>query len=336
MADEPEEVIGEVVGEDSPAPDTAAPWEGGAEVEQTGHALAVTPQVEAAELVKRLAVIEQAQRDAMKEGVDYGIVPGTQKPSLFKPGAEKLNVLFQLDIQLVNEKLWDGDHLTVMSHATVYHAPTGARLGYGEGLCTTKEKKYATRKEQRVCPECGEPAVIKGKAQYGGGWLCWRKRDGCGTTWDDDTDQAKAFESAEVGEIPNPDLPDTWNTIVKMAEKRARVDAVLAVTGASALFTQDVEDQAAAAGSDQDDTPPFGQPFGSDGFGRLQEALQFLMDGGDGSGGDQAEAAWAAIMKDAGDYMPDIVGRALLHAAAQLKAKLEANDNGGDDAAGKE
>jgi hypothetical protein len=32
-----------------------------------------------------------------------------------------------------------------------------------------------------------------------------------------------------------------------MAEKRARIDAVLAVTGASALFTQDLDDQAAPA-----------------------------------------------------------------------------------------
>jgi hypothetical protein len=56
----------------------------------------------------------------------------------------------------------------------------------------------------------------------------------------------------EVGEIENPDLPDLWNTVLKMAEKRARVDAVLAVTGASALFTQDAEDHGDTA---RDDAP---------------------------------------------------------------------------------
>jgi hypothetical protein len=106
-------------------------------------------------------------------------------------------------------------------------------------LCTTREKKYAVRKQERVCPECGKPAVIKGKAEYGGGWLCFKKKDGCGAKWSDGN---PAIEGQSVGEVENPDLPDLWNTVVKMAEKRARVDAVLAVTGASALFTQDVED----------------------------------------------------------------------------------------------
>ena len=35
------------------------------------------------------------------------------------------------------------------------------------------------------CPECGKFAVIKGAPQYGGGWVCWKKKDGCGKKWDD-------------------------------------------------------------------------------------------------------------------------------------------------------
>ena len=37
---------------------------------------------------------------------------------------------------------------------------------------------------------------------------------------------------------PNP--PDMWNTVLKMAKKRALVDAVLTSLGASMLFTQDL------------------------------------------------------------------------------------------------
>jgi hypothetical protein len=215
--------------------------------------LAVTPQVKASELVERLDVIREALDKAMTRDVDYGKVPGTDKPTLLKPGAEKLSVLFQLDVQLRNEKVWGpGDHLTVISHAVVFHAPTGSRLGYGEGVCTTKERKYAKRKQERACPSCGAAAVIKGKAEYGGGWLCWKKRDGCGAKY---ADGDPTIESQEAGEIENPDLPDLWNTVVKMGEKRARVDAVLAVTGASALFTQDVED---APRTDPD--PPSEEP----------------------------------------------------------------------------
>jgi len=143
--------------------------------------LAVIPTVKATELVERLSVIREAMKTAMQPNVDYGHVPGTDKPALFKPGAEKLSVLFQLDVQLVNEKVWGpGDHLTVMSRATVFHAPSGQRLGYGEGLATTREKKHSTRSAQRVCPDCGLPAIIKGKAEYGGGWVCFKKKGGCG------------------------------------------------------------------------------------------------------------------------------------------------------------
>src|SRR6266498_2303899 len=192
----------------------------------------------------------------MVRDVDYGVIPGTDKPTLYKPGAEKLGVLFQLDVQLVNEKVWGpGDHLTVISHATVFHAPSGARLGYGEGVCTTRERKYAYRKAELVCPDCQAPAVIKGKAEYGGGWLCWGKRGGCGVKWDDG---AQVIESQPRGDVDNPDLPDLWNTVTKMGEKRARVDAVLAVTGASALFTQDAEDLP------HTDQPP---PAGANGSG---------------------------------------------------------------------
>lgn len=203
------------------------------------HTLAVAPEVNAQDLVRRLAVIKDAMTQAMEVDVDYGVIPGTGgKPTLLKPGAEKLGVLFQLDVQLENEKHFDGDHLTVVSRATVYHAPSGTRLGSGEGLCSTREAKYAWRKGERVCPACGAAAIIKGKAEFGGGWLCWKKRDGCGAKFNDGE---TVIEGQNVDKVPNPELADCWNTVEKMASKRARIDAVLAVTGASALFAQDVE-----------------------------------------------------------------------------------------------
>jgi hypothetical protein len=212
----------------------------GVAVVPAANRLAVTPSVKAEELVERLDVIKQAMQSAMQEGIDYGRIPGVSKPTLLKPGSEKLGVLFQLDIQLVNEETWGpGDHLRVSSKATVYHSPTGARLGFGQGLCSTRERKYAYRQQSRSCPSCGAAAIIKGKAEYGGGWVCFKKKDGCGAKFPDGD---KTIEGQPLGEIENPDLPDQWNTVLKMAEKRARIDAVLAVTGASALFTQDVED----------------------------------------------------------------------------------------------
>lgn len=206
--------------------------------------LAVTPTVEAKELVARLDVIKEAMQTAMVRDVDYGIIPGTDKPALYKPGSEKLAVLFQLDVQLDNQKRWGpGDHLTVISHATVFHAPSGARLGFGEGICSTKEKKYGKRQAKRVCPTCGAAAIFKSKKDPG--WYCWGKMGGCGAKFANDKEPS--IVNQEVGEVENPDLGDTWNTVDKMASKRARVDAILSVTGASALFTQDVEDNVPAS-----------------------------------------------------------------------------------------
>jgi hypothetical protein len=219
----------------------------GALIPTGGAKLAVAPQVQTSDLVERLDAIKQAQADAMVKDTDYGVIPGTGKPTLLKPGAEKLSVLFQLDVQIVNEKIWGpDDHLTVIARATAFHAPTGTRLGYGEGLCTTREKKYGKRKQDRACPACGKDTIKKSKYPPRGapegtdpGWYCYSKLGGCGAEFAADDQK---IISQPLGEIENPDIPDTWNTVIKMAEKRARVDVVLAVTGASALFTQDVED----------------------------------------------------------------------------------------------
>jgi hypothetical protein len=157
---------------------------------------------------------------------------------LLKPGAEKLAVLFQFDVQTVCEKIWGpGDHLTVVARTTVFHAPTGARLGGGEGLCTTREKKYGKRQQQRTCPTCAAATLFKSKRDPE--WFCWAKKGGCGATF---PEKDERITGQPVGEVENPELPDTWNTIVKMAKKRALVDGVLLTTGASALFTQDAED----------------------------------------------------------------------------------------------
>lgn len=35
------------------------------------------------------------------------------------------------------------------------------------------------------CPSCHKLAVIKGKVEFGGGWLCWKGKDGCGAKYTD-------------------------------------------------------------------------------------------------------------------------------------------------------
>lgn len=39
----------------------------------------------------------------------------------------------------------------------------------------------------RKCPVCGEETVIKGKKEYGGGYVCWKAKGGCGATFADES-----------------------------------------------------------------------------------------------------------------------------------------------------
>jgi len=202
------------------------------------------------EIKARLDKIQELMRVVMRPGVDYGKVPGTDKPTLLKPGAEKLCVLFQLGARKPQLDLKiDGDHLTVYAAVTLFHIGSDRDVYSGMAVCSTHESKYAWRRGQRACPMCGvEGAIIKGRAEFGGGWLCWARKGGCGEKFlDTDT----RITQQEVDRVPNPDLADQWNTVVKMAVKRAKIDATLGATGASALFTQDIGDEDPG----DDDTP---------------------------------------------------------------------------------
>lgn len=143
----------------------------------------------AANLRSQVQLIQEVMKGVMKEDVHYGKIPGTDKPSLLKAGAEKLCMVFHLgpDYDIV-DKDRDGDHLTITSKCTLTHIPTGMKVGSALGSCSTMESKYAYRKGVRKCPECGAEAIIKGKAEYGGGWVCFAKKGGCNTKYPDDDD----------------------------------------------------------------------------------------------------------------------------------------------------
>jgi len=198
----------------------------------------------------------QAKKDLidgiMRSGVDYGAVPGTTKATLLKAGAEKATSFFGLyprfvDAEVVND--WTGaDH---GGEPFFYYRRT-CNLWRGDvlvasvdGSCNSWEKKYRYRGGERVCPECGKPAIKKSKyapkhdPDAAPGWYCFARIGGCGTEFAADD---PAITGQELGQIKNPDVADLVNTILKMADKRALVAATLIATGLSEYFTQDVED----------------------------------------------------------------------------------------------
>lgn len=183
----------------------------------------------------------------MKPDVDFGVIPGTgTKAVLLKPGAEKLNTFFGLSAQYVSlEKIEDwsgaahgGEPLFYYQYRCIL-SKNGYPLGEGIGSCNSRESKYRYRKSDRACPQCGAGAIIKGKAEWGGGWLCFAKKGGCGAKFKAGD---AAIESQQTGRVINPDVADQVNTIDKMAQKRAYVAATLNAVNASEFFTQDLED----------------------------------------------------------------------------------------------
>ena len=217
-------------------------------IEQSaGSPYAIMPVLDIEGAMMRRQAVVDFTRKLMVEGRDYGKVPGTgDKPTLLKPGAEKLASLFGLypvfdPIETVTD--WTGEAhggeplFFVRVRCILYRGEMA--VGQGIGSCNSWEKKYRYRKGERTCPNCGQPAIIKGKAEYGGGWLCFAKKGGCGHKYQDGD---PTIEGQPAGQVKNPDAADVVNTIDKMAQKRALVAAVLIAVNASEMYTQDVED----------------------------------------------------------------------------------------------
>lgn len=194
----------------------------------------------ALEIKAQVQLIQEVMQAVMQEGQHFGVIPGTEKPSLLKAGAEKLTTTFRLAPLLhVEARDLENRHREYQVRCTLVHIPTGRVYGEGVGSCSTLEGRYRYRVAERTCPHCGRATIIKGKAEYGGGWLCFQRKGGCGAKF---TEQDLSIVSQSAGRIENPDLADTYNTVLKMAKKRALIDATLTTTAASDIFTQDLED----------------------------------------------------------------------------------------------
>ena len=207
-------------------------------------------------ITRRETIVQFVARIMVKDQ-DFGVIPGTgdpnnpdpskrPKPVLLKPGAEKLCNFFGLEPEftpITEEADWTGEHHNGEPFYYIRYrcrlTRNGVVMGVGEGSCNSWESKYRWRESKRVCPACGKDAIIKGREEYGGGWLCFAKKGGCGAKYGD---KDKTIVDQVTGRVPNPDTADVVNTIQKMAQKRALVPATLLATSGSEFFTQDLED----------------------------------------------------------------------------------------------
>ena len=178
--------------------------------------------------IKRLAVARKEFAEfvsgQLKEGIHFGVVPGTSKPTLLKPGAEEVVRLYQCAATFPASEMIVREDFTVSPPLYAYRVlcrivdAYGVVRAEGWGSCSSMESKYRYRYETWRGP---------GKADPAQGWAPnkWGKM---------------------ARRIDNPDVSDQQNTILKMACKRAQVAAALSLGCASEYFTQDVDDLADA------------------------------------------------------------------------------------------
>lgn len=199
----------------------------------------------AVDRVKVLALIVRELRDSVFiENQDYGKIPGTgDKPVLLLPGMEKLMRALRLRAKYIPtpQTVIDFDRPLIFYEfeCELTEIDTGVVIASALGNANSYEGKWRWRKAERVCPACGQATIIKGKAEYGGGWLCFQKKGGCGAKYGDND---PAIVNQEVGRVENPDIFDQLNTICKIAQKRALGSAIKGAANVSEFFTVDLED----------------------------------------------------------------------------------------------
>lgn len=204
-------------------------------------------------------------------GEDFGAIIDGGKPTLLKPGAEKLASAFKLSSDPRIESIvedWQTGLFYYRYRCVLTHRETGQVWGSGIGSCSTQEEKYGYRwvSEDRVPSHLDksslptrsgsitefefaiQKAETNGKygkpAEY---WQSFNDAMANGTAIRGERKTAKGMSTTwSIGgteyRIPNINVFDTINTVDKMAQKRALVAAVLVATNASAFFTQDIED----------------------------------------------------------------------------------------------
>jgi hypothetical protein len=172
-----------------------------------------------AEIIGHVTRVQEVMRAVMKPDVHYGKIPGTDKPTLLKPGAELLCMTFRIGASYNVEDLSTELVVRYRVTCTGTHQASGTVLGTGMGEASSGEEKY---KWVKAYPEEWE-ATPENLRRKKFGW---------------DKVKRQKYEVLQVRTEP----ANLANTILKMANKRAYLAMVLSVTAASDCFSQDLED----------------------------------------------------------------------------------------------
>lgn len=180
-----------------------------------GGALAHTQnpgRMAVSEIIAHVALVQEVMRAVMKPEIHFGIIPGTDKPTLYKQGAEVLCMAFRVADAYQVEDLSTPQVVRYRVTCTGMHQTSGVVLGSGMGEASSGEEKYKWRKayqEEYNATPADMRRIKKGK-----------------------------YTTMQVRTEP----ADLANTILKMANKRAKIAMTINVTACGAMFGQDLED----------------------------------------------------------------------------------------------
>ena len=223
------------------------------------------PVMEAKHFLARRKAIYKLLKEVMVEGHDYMTLPGTEKPMLCKPGAEKVLQLFGMTGEPIPAEIienWDDDEPFLYYKYEAVIRRGGRHIFTYTGLCHSKETRYRyrwvpeyavprsldkTALEVRVGKASEYRFAIR-KADTVGKWgkpaEYWREFDeaiknGTARPFKKPMGQ-KQMDAVEIDlitfRIPNPEIPDLAHTLSMIAQKRAIVGATKWATVISDIF----------------------------------------------------------------------------------------------------
>lgn len=193
-----------------------------------------------ADAKERIRQLQEFVASQMVKDVDYGVINGTERPALLKPGAEKLTMMYGFTVEMdVTQRVenWDKGFFHYEVQCTLRNKRNGIIEAMGFGSCNSMEARYRYR---WVWPNEVPDSVNKAN-------LPKKKFKG------------KKGQELVKYRMVNDDPYTLVNTFLKMAEKRAHVDAILKATRSSGLFTQDediIRDTNVVDGDVVDQEPP--------------------------------------------------------------------------------
>ena len=211
------------------------------EVIEENKTIMPSTQLSIVEVKEKILQVKQLYQEVLIKDEHYGKIPGTKKDTLYKAGAEKLTTMFCMVNKIEKEDIIEltNNHREYRIIIGLYNRQTGIFYGQGLGSCSTMETKFRYRHEDMI-----------GAIVDRGYWNA-RNNDSLNVYFDKYPERKDCNTKKIDGQwhfvkkgkrIENEDIADVWNTVYKMAFKRALVSAVITATGVSDIFTQDLED----------------------------------------------------------------------------------------------